>query len=241
MARSPGNLCDSAELTCTALDARARLLLLHIRLHAVANGLLHGGSGACGVNCAPPCGANRQETQGCRNGKDRVCECAPTFVENEAGVCVKDNCLLVDCHNGTCINLPNSYQCECDEGYQGQHCDDSDLCPGLDCTPGTCFFNANGEPICDCPTDFFAPPRADYTSCEPCPMCLSAIWWARIETIFFASDRDDAARIGFDDAALYQEVSLELPDRQLPLIRHPLAAADQLMEDWLKKEDKIPY
>ena len=107
--------------------------------------------------CAPPCGANRQETQGCRNGKDRVCECAPTFVENEAGVCVKDNCLLVDCHNGTCINLPNSYQCECDEGYQGQHCDDSDLCPGLDCTPGTCFFNANGEPICDCPTDFFCP------------------------------------------------------------------------------------
>ena len=80
-----------------------------------------------------------------------------------------------------------------------------------------------------------------YTSCEPCPMCLGAIWWARIETIFFASDRDDAARIGFDDAALYQEVSLELPDRQLPLIRRPLAAADQLMEDWLKKEDKIPY
>ena len=80
-----------------------------------------------------------------------------------------------------------------------------------------------------------------YTSCEPCPMCLGAIWWARIETIFFASDREDAARIGFDDAALYQEVSLELPDRQLPLIRHPLAAADQLMEDWLEKEDKIPY
>jgi len=80
-----------------------------------------------------------------------------------------------------------------------------------------------------------------YTSCEPCPMCLGAIWWARIETIFFASDREDAARIGFDDAALYQEVSLELPDRQLPLIRHPLAVADQLMEDWLKKEDKIPY
>ena len=80
-----------------------------------------------------------------------------------------------------------------------------------------------------------------YTSCEPCPMCLGAIWWARIETIYFASDRDDAACIGFDDAALYREVSLELPDRQLPLIRHPLAAADQLMEDWLKKEDKIPY
>ena len=80
-----------------------------------------------------------------------------------------------------------------------------------------------------------------YTSCEPCPMCLGAIWWARIETIYFASDRDDAARIGFDDAALYREVSLELSDRQLPLIRHPLAAADRLMEDWRKKEDKIPY
>ena len=89
--------------------------------------------------------------------------------------------------------------------------------------------------------DFSLEGAVIYTSCEPCPMCLGAIWWARIETIFFASDRDDAARIGFDDAALYQEVSLELPDRQLPLIRHPLAAADQLMEDWLKKEDKIPY
>ena len=72
-------------------------------------------------------------------------------------------------------------------------------------------------------------------------MCLGAIWWARIETIYFASDRDDAARIGFDDAALYREVSLALPDRQLPLVRHHIAAADQLMEDWLKKEDKIRY
>ena len=80
-----------------------------------------------------------------------------------------------------------------------------------------------------------------YTTCEPCPMCLSAIWWARIETIYFASDRDDAARIGFDDAALYREVSLALPDRQLPLVRYQIADADQLMEDWLKKEDKIPY
>ncbi|MDP6791253.1 MAG: nucleoside deaminase [Arenicellales bacterium] len=89
--------------------------------------------------------------------------------------------------------------------------------------------------------DFSLAGSVIYTTCEPCPMCLGAIWWARIETIYFASDRGDAARIGFDDAALYREVSLALPDRQLPLIQHRIAAADQLMADWLKKEDKIPY
>ena len=89
--------------------------------------------------------------------------------------------------------------------------------------------------------DFSLAGSVIYTTCEPCPMCLGAIWWARIETIYFASDRDDAARIGFDDAALYREVSLALPDRQLPLVRHHTAAANQLMEDWLKKEDKIRY
>jgi tRNA(Arg) A34 adenosine deaminase TadA len=80
-----------------------------------------------------------------------------------------------------------------------------------------------------------------YTTCEPCPMCLAAIWWARVDTIYYASTRDDAARIGFDDAALYQEVSLPLDQRRLPLIQQPSDEAAQLMREWIEKEDKIPY
>ena len=80
-----------------------------------------------------------------------------------------------------------------------------------------------------------------YTTCEPCPMCLAAIWWARIDTNYYASTRDDAAQIGFDDAALYQEVSLPVHQRQLPLIQQPNDKAAQLMREWIEKEDKIPY
>jgi tRNA(Arg) A34 adenosine deaminase TadA len=72
-------------------------------------------------------------------------------------------------------------------------------------------------------------------------MCLGAIWWARIDTIYYANTRDDAARIGFDDAALYREVSLDLHERQLPLVRHHSDEATALMREWLAKEDKIPY
>lgn len=94
---------------------------------------------------------------------------------------------------------------------------------------------------CESVGDFSLAGSVIYTSCEPCPMCLGAIWWARIEAIYYASTRDDAARAGFDDAALYREVSLGIPDRQLPLLRYALAEADDLMKAWISMDDKIPY
>ena len=80
-----------------------------------------------------------------------------------------------------------------------------------------------------------------YTSCEPCPMCLAAIWWARISRIYYANTRNDAARIGFDDAEIYQEVTRDLTDRRIPLVHCPNQEAVQAMREWTEKQDKISY
>ena len=80
-----------------------------------------------------------------------------------------------------------------------------------------------------------------YTSCEPCPMCLAAIWWARLESVYYANTRQDAARIGFDDAEVYREVGRNLTDRQIPMIRCESRAAALAFQDWAQKEDKVPY
>jgi guanine deaminase len=80
-----------------------------------------------------------------------------------------------------------------------------------------------------------------YSSCEPCPMCLSAIYWARLDRVYFASTRKDAAGIGFDDDFIYQQIPLELSARSLPMIQLPTAAAADLFSDWSANPDKIPY
>ncbi len=72
-------------------------------------------------------------------------------------------------------------------------------------------------------------------------MCLAAIWWARISRIYYANTRNDAARIGFDDAELYQEVTRDLNDRRIPLVHCPNQEAVQAMREWTEKQDKIPY
>ncbi len=80
-----------------------------------------------------------------------------------------------------------------------------------------------------------------YTMCEPCPMGLGAIYWARLARIFFAADRFDAARAGFDDALFYDEMALPPERRQLPRVRLPDGEAQQALDAWLRKADRVPY
>ena len=80
-----------------------------------------------------------------------------------------------------------------------------------------------------------------YTSCEPCPMCLGAIYWARPKAIYFANNREDAAAIGFDDSMIYDEMNASLEQRRIPI--HSLAREEafKVFQEWKAKEDKINY
>jgi len=80
-----------------------------------------------------------------------------------------------------------------------------------------------------------------YTSCEPCPMCLSAIYWARIRTVFYGNTRKDAAKIAFDDDEIYHEVALPIRKRKLVMKRLLRNEALIAFKEWQKKPDKIPY
>lgn len=80
-----------------------------------------------------------------------------------------------------------------------------------------------------------------YTSCEPCPMCLSAAYWARVDGLYYANTQDDAAAIDFDDAFLYRELALPMAQRSLPC--QPLLRDEALavFNEWRDKPDKVPY
>jgi tRNA(Arg) A34 adenosine deaminase TadA len=80
-----------------------------------------------------------------------------------------------------------------------------------------------------------------YTSCEPCPMCLGAIYWARINTIYYGNTRNDAKRIGFDDELIYRELDLPLAERKIKAI--PLLHTESIVafDMWEKNNDKIEY
>ena len=80
-----------------------------------------------------------------------------------------------------------------------------------------------------------------YTSCEPCPMCLSAIYWARLKKVYFANTRQDAAAIGFDDDFIYREIPLALHKRTLVMKQLMRKKAHVAFDEWQKKTDKILY
>ncbi|MCO6439850.1 MAG: nucleoside deaminase [Nitrococcus mobilis] len=80
-----------------------------------------------------------------------------------------------------------------------------------------------------------------YTSCEPCPMCLGAIYWARLQVIYYANTRGDAAAIGFDDSFVYDELALPLSQRRIPVRRLLGDEALAVFRVWQEKADKKLY
>ncbi|MBU8544081.1 MULTISPECIES: nucleoside deaminase [Roseomonadaceae] len=80
-----------------------------------------------------------------------------------------------------------------------------------------------------------------FTSCEPCPMCLAALYWARCDRVVYANDRQQAAAIGFDDEFLYQEVPKPIAARSLPMQRLLGAEALTVFEEWAGKADRVAY
>lgn len=80
-----------------------------------------------------------------------------------------------------------------------------------------------------------------YTSCEPCPMCLSAIYWARLDKIYYGNDKSDAKEIGFDDSFIYDEISLMPENRKLKSEQCLKSKAIIAFDKWKKKENKTEY
>jgi tRNA(Arg) A34 adenosine deaminase TadA len=80
-----------------------------------------------------------------------------------------------------------------------------------------------------------------YSSCEPCPMCLAAVYWARLDRLVFANSREEAAAIGFDDAAIYAEIPKDIGERSIPTTHMPTSEAKAVFAEWMAKTDRIAY
>ena len=80
-----------------------------------------------------------------------------------------------------------------------------------------------------------------YTSCEPCPMCLGAIYWARPRKVYFGNTKHDAAQAGFDDRFIYEELAIPLQQRAIPMEQLLRSEALTAFQEWQKKEDRMDY
>lgn len=80
-----------------------------------------------------------------------------------------------------------------------------------------------------------------YTSCEPCPMCLGAIYWARPTVVYYANTRGDANAIGFDDSFIYEEINMPVDKRTIRTVHFQIPEAIKVFEEWAKKPDKTVY
>lgn len=80
-----------------------------------------------------------------------------------------------------------------------------------------------------------------YTSCEPCPMCLGAIYWARPKKVYYACTRLDAANIGFEDDFIYSQMNISPDERSIAMEQIMQTEAQKVFEEWREKEDKIDY
>ncbi|MDE6399418.1 MAG: nucleoside deaminase [Muribaculaceae bacterium] len=80
-----------------------------------------------------------------------------------------------------------------------------------------------------------------YSSCEPCPMCLSAIYWAGISAVCYGNTKDDAASIGFDDSFIYEQLAMDYEHRSIPMRHFMRAKANKAFREWESKTDKVEY
>lgn len=80
-----------------------------------------------------------------------------------------------------------------------------------------------------------------YTSCEPCPMCLGAIYWSGIRKVVYAADRHDAEKAGFSDRFIYDELTLDPGSRKIEFVRLPDAGGENVFRKWDEFENKVPY
>ncbi|WP_370526231.1 nucleoside deaminase [Cellulomonas sp. JH27-2] len=94
---------------------------------------------------------------------------------------------------------------------------------------------------CHAIEDFSLAGATVYTSCEPCPLCVSACLWARVDRVVFAADRHDAARAGFDDSAFYDLFATARHEWSMPVVGHRVPTATLPMDAWLSRDTKVAY